>query len=163
MKYIISDTCILIDLITIDLIKEFLSLNFEIYTTDFVLEEISNPTQRCIIDQFIELKKINIITSKTDELLDIITIFRENPGLSFTDCSVFFYGKKRRLIVLTNDSKLRKLAEPIGVHGILWILEELIQHEIISKHQATIKLKKLMKINQRLPLEECRKRLRQWS
>ena len=73
--------------------------------------------------------------------------------------------QKTKPLYLPGDNILRKYAESnqIEVHGILWVLDELINEEQISEKIAYLKLTQLMETNSRLPKNECEKRLKKWS
>jgi hypothetical protein len=92
------------------------------------------------------------------------------PGTFFLPFSCIFIDlleigliKRNNLTVLTNDKRLRQLAADIGVHGILWIFDCMLSSKIISRKRAVEKLHELMGINQRLPVDECLKRIKEWS
>lgn len=163
MEFIISDTCIFIDLLEIGLISEFFDLPFEFYTTDFVVKEIVNPRHISAINEYIDFKKLKILEAAPGELYEIVQISEKHPKLSIGDCSVFYFAKKNNFTLLTNDKRLRQLAKDIGVHGILWIFDCMLLNRIISKNQAIERLRELMRINQRLPVDECLKRIKEWS
>lgn len=57
MKLIITDTNILFDIIGIGALPEFLNLDYEICTTEFVIEEIKQSDQKKAIEVFIRQKK----------------------------------------------------------------------------------------------------------
>ncbi|MCK4922957.1 MAG: hypothetical protein KAS71_18040 [Bacteroidales bacterium] len=61
MKLIITDTNIFFDIISIEALPEFFSLDFEICTTEFVIKEIIQSDQNEAINVFIRAKKINVI------------------------------------------------------------------------------------------------------
>lgn len=67
--------------------------------------------------------------------------------------------------MLTGDNNLRKTAEKNGltVKGILYIFDELLAQDIISKQIAHDKLTLLMTINTRLPQTEGKARLELWK
>lgn len=50
MKVVINDANILIDIVKLELLLQFSKLNFEMYTTDFVVEEL-NLEQKKPINQ----------------------------------------------------------------------------------------------------------------
>ncbi len=54
MKMIITDTNVFFDIISIDVLPEFFALDFEICTTDFVVKEILESTQKEQIDLLLE-------------------------------------------------------------------------------------------------------------
>lgn len=61
MKLIITDTNVFFDIIGIQALPEFFGLDYEIYTTVFVIEEIKRSDQREAIDLFIRAKELNVI------------------------------------------------------------------------------------------------------
>jgi|APMed6443717190_1056831.scaffolds.fasta_scaffold243177_2 hypothetical protein len=60
---------------------------------------------------------------------------------------------------------MRRIAagSDIKVHGVLWIFDQLVGQKIITETQAHEKLSRLMSLNARLPVSECKKRLRLWE
>lgn len=54
MKLIITDTNVLFDVIKIGALPEFFSLDYDICTTVFVIEEIKPSGQRELVDTFIK-------------------------------------------------------------------------------------------------------------
>ena len=67
--------------------------------------------------------------------------------------------------LLTGDKTLRKRAEGEGINvsGILFVFDELVNHNIISPKDAAAHLEALYESNVRLPNEEVVKRLEQWQ
>ncbi len=57
MKLIITDTNVLFDVIKIGALPEFFSLEYDICTTVFVIEEIKPRVQKELIETFIRAKK----------------------------------------------------------------------------------------------------------
>ncbi len=167
MKIIaINDANILIDLMKIDLIDEFFRLDFEFITTNFIIAEFEMEEQQNLINELIRKKKLYIYNLSFDELTDIQSIkFRSSKKLSFEDCSVWYLAKKKNAILLTGDNLLRKKAinDGVSVNGILFVIDYLIENEIITKQLAFEKLKKLLSLNARLPKNECEIRLNTWK
>jgi predicted nucleic acid-binding protein len=138
MRIIINDANILIDLVHLDLMKEFIQLELELKTTDFVFEEL-NDDQKVIIEAYINSENIELITTEEEEDFESITTILENSsGLSFEDCSVWHYANKLNGILLSGDGKLRKqaLANGISVKGILYIFDQLLLNGLISFEYA---------------------------
>lgn len=88
MKVAINDTNILIDLVHLDLLAVFFQLSFEFYTTDFVIEELTDSTQKEAIDEFINSEKLLVHTFEGEQIIDIVNLKTKN--LSITDCSVLY-------------------------------------------------------------------------
>jgi len=68
-------------------------------------------------------------------------------------------------ILLTGDKPLRNAAAKNNtrVHGILWVMDQLVKKTIIDHKEAHAKMMLLMKVNNRLPIGECEKRLKRWE
>src|SRR5690606_8199595 len=116
------------------LIKAFSELDFDLHTTDFVIEEL-NDIQREPITELSELKKLEIIeTIAIEDFEGINTILENSRGLSFEDCSVWYYSKKLSGVLLTGDGKLRKQArkDHIEVRGIIYLFDTFLSQELIS-------------------------------
>lgn len=164
-KIVISDTNILLDLLSQNILEDFFSLPCDISTTDFVIDEIVQQAQQKIIDSFIKSKKLDVVQFNPSELSDIANLFATNTNnTSFTDCSVWYYAKQTNGRLLTGDGKLRKAAENdnIKVSGILYVFDNLIEYGILSEKEAADLLDKLLQINMRLPKDECEKRILAW-
>ncbi|UOB19368.1 hypothetical protein [Abyssalbus ytuae] len=165
MKIVINDANILIDLAKLELIQVFAKINFDLHTTDFVIEELNDEQQKPV-SKLIKSGKLKII--ETEDALDfqgITNILENSSGLSFEDCSVWYYSKKLSGALLTGDGKLRKQAtkEGIEVRGIIFIFDELLKQGLISFTLAIYKIEKLSLLNNRLPKKEIEKRIENWK
>ena len=165
MRIIINDANILIDLVHLDLMNEFIQLDLELKTTDFVFEKL-NEDQKTIIEGYINSEHIElIITEEEEDFESITTILENSSGLSFEDCSVWHYASKLNGILLSGDGKLRKqaIANGVTVKGILYIFDQLLLNELISFDYAIVKLNRLYEINPRLPINSKNERITNWS
>lgn len=162
-KFVISDTNILIDLWTMRLVEEFLMLPYEIYTVDMVLREIEQLDQNETIMSVVKMGKLGIFQTKPDEINDVLAL--RSGNLSITDAAVWFHAKKHSALLLTGDNRLRKLAEAdnVRVAGVLYILDKLVEYEIVSASYAAESLEQLKEKNKRLPQAEIDSRLKQWT
>jgi predicted nucleic acid-binding protein len=164
MKIVISDTNIFIDLLNTALLEDFLKLKIEVHTTDFVLVELY-AEQVKILEKKIEDEQLIIDKANEDDLDEIIKLQSEKTSLSINDISVYYFAKKQKAMILTGDRSFRKYAEEneIEVKGILWIFDELLNNELLSKKVLAGKLRTLMKTNKRLPRDEVISRLGKWK
>jgi len=164
MRVIINDANILIDLVQLDLMKEFIQLELDLKTSDFVYEEL-NDEQKKVVAAFVKSGDIKIIvTDDDDDLNSIVSILTSSSGLSFEDCSVLHYASKLNGILLSGDGKLRKqaLANGITVRGILFIFDQLLLNNLITFESAINKIKVLYDINPRLPGHSKDERISAW-
>lgn len=160
----INDANLFIDLFEIDLIDSFFLLNLEFHTTSLILSELDPNQQRCI-QKFVEIGKLKIREISIREIETFKDLPVQTKKLSINDLSLYFYAfELKECMVLTGDNRLRKEAEKIGfeVHGILWVFEELVVHNILEKKLAVQKLEELMKVNLWLPVRECEKLIGVW-
>ncbi|NPV87878.1 MAG: hypothetical protein HPY45_17915 [Anaerolineae bacterium] len=67
--------------------------------------------------------------------------------------------------LVTGDRRLNELAKAQGVpvHGVLWILDEMVIHHVLTENQAAIALREMLDQGARLPDGECQKRFDRWS
>lgn len=165
MKVVINDANILIDLAKLELFKVFSKLNFDLQTTDFIIEEL-NQEQLIPVKKLITSGKLKVI--ETEDISDfeaITSLLSKSNGLSFEDCSVWHYSKKLSGALLTGDGKLRKQATKDGleVRGIIFVFDELLKQELIDFEAAIEKITILYQLNNRLPKKEIDKRIKSWS
>jgi len=165
MKIVINDANILIDLVKLELLDAFSKLNFDLHTTDFVIEEL-NDEQKEPITALNRLNKLSIIETITiEDFQGINGLLVKSSGLSFEDCSVWYYSKKLSGVLLTGDGKLRKQAskDNLEVRGIIYLFDEFLNQNIISFEDAVEKIKQLKLLNNRLPKKEIEKRIDLWN
>lgn len=166
MKILVNDTNIFIDLHSVGLLEEMCRLPYEIHTVDFVVAEIADADQRRIFDELVAQGGIFIDGFTADEVIEIVEEHSSVSGnLSIPDCSVCYFARKHNVPMLTGDRRLRRYAEEqsIEVHGILFIFDELVRHDIISTSMAADRLEELFAINVRLPKAEIRERINRWK
>ena len=165
MEIIVNDTNIFIDLHSVGLLEEMCRLPYEIHTVDLVVAEIADADQRRIFDELVARGEISVDGFTADEVIEIVEEHSSVSGnLSIPDCSVCYFARKHNVPMLTGDRRLRRYAEEqsIEVHGILFIFDELVRHDIISTSMAADRLEELFAINARLPKAEIRDRINRW-
>ncbi|MDI9874100.1 hypothetical protein [Flectobacillus rivi] len=165
MRIVINDANILIDLIHLELIHLLFELkHLELKTTDFVFEELEEH-QRAILQIFIDQGTLEIIESDEMDLERIYNLLIQTSGLSFEDCSVWYFAKINDGILLTGDGKLRKQSTQDGVEvrGILFVFDVLLKTGLMNFSYAILKLNQLYQINTRLPIKAKNERIEFWS
>jgi rRNA-processing protein FCF1 len=160
VKLHINDANILIDIVQLNLVDAFLSLGFELYTTDFVFAELETTQQ-----QVLQSDKLKIITTDVDNLQAIFNLSEQHNGLSFEDCSVWYYAQQMNGILITGDGRLRTKAKASGidVKGIIYIIEEIKMQNILDRQTCIEKMTALKALNNRLPQTEIIKRIDLWQ
>ena len=166
MIVVVNDANILIDLVKLQLLPHFFSLQLKFHTTDLILNEL-HDWQVEELQLFINSSAL-IINQLTDsELIDITLLQAEKRQLSEQDCSAIVCARKVTGDLLTSDNKLRKFATKklFTVYGHLWVFDKMVEANTITPQNAIDKLTELREvINPRLnlPKIECENRLELW-
>ncbi|MBK8874532.1 MAG: hypothetical protein IPN13_11645 [Bacteroidetes bacterium] len=168
MKIAITDACIFIDLHELELTSELFSLNLEIHTTTDVYNEL-HGYQREVLKAFISISKLTVHKISEEDRL-VIFNSKLPKSLSETDKTVLFLAAKLKAFVLSSDKTVRKSAKSqcIDYHGMLWILDQLVDKSILTKTQALEKLQYLISVNMIYQnnmelVIELEKRVRLWK
>jgi len=163
MKIAVTDANIFIDLIEIEIFHFMFELDLEIHTTKAVYDQLI-PEQQAIVEPYVQSKALIVYNFSFEELMEIYAI-EFPPGLEAADQSVYYYSTKIEAMVLSGDKKLRTFCESndVEVRGVIWVFDNFVSKSVISKKVAASKLQLLMDINNRLPFEDCRKRISKWS
>lgn len=156
MKLIITDTNVFFDIINISALPEFFALEYDISTTDFVVNEILESEQKAQIESFIEAKKLYVFKLTANEVEEIRNFVTKRFFKGITDKTVLWKSYQLKCPLLTGDKKLRNEAEDlkIEVHGSIWVLNELVEKGIVTKAKGAELLEKLKLINASLPHDE---------
>lgn len=164
MTLIITDTNILFDIISIGALPEFFSLDYEICTTVFVIQEIKQSDQKEAIEVFVQAKELSVIEFDSDEIIEIEEFITSKNFKGITDKSVLWKSVKLNCPLLTGDRKLRSEAENQGVevHGTIWVIERLVEKNLISLAKGVHLLVTLKQANSSLPFDEIDKLIRKY-
>jgi hypothetical protein len=153
-EIVIKDACAIFDLFDLDLMNDFLKLDYRVCTTIHVIEEITDSDQLENITRLISSKQILVDSTGTYEAIQVLS--SENSGLSFADCSVVEFAVRNTCTILSSDGSLRKISNRKGltVHGMVWIIESLVKNNILTIEVAIDKLNSYKLVNPRAPKKE---------
>lgn len=91
---------------------------------------------------------------------------RSYPGLSLPDAFALALAKSNGWTLLTGDAELRQVAksEVVECHGVLWLLDRMLEEEILSRHALRAGLHTMSSHPRcRLPRSGVQRRLRAWT
>lgn len=159
MKLIITDSSVFFDIIKIQALSEFFTLNFEICTTDFVKGEILESEQKEQIEIFIRSRQLIVFELSEQEIEEIENFKTKRFFKTLVDKTVLWKAKQLKCPLLTGDAKLRSEAieQGVTVHGSLWVIKIMVESEVVTPNAGIEFLEKLKTSNDRLPLEEIEK------
>ena len=167
-KIVVNDTNVFIDLFNVGLLEGFFSLPWEVHTTELVLLELTRDGERDSVSQYEDNGLLHISVFDESAMSEVLGLYQEQrskTNVSLTDCTVWYYAKQNSYALLTGDRKLRNasLIDGVEVHGIVYVIDQLVKEGILAKRIAISKLKQLVKSNPRLPKDEIEKRIKQWE
>jgi len=167
MIVVVTDANILIDLVKLQLLPHFFSLQLRFYTTDLILNELHEwQVEKLLL--YIHNGTLKI-TELTDlEIVEVGLLQAEKRQLSEQDCSAIVCARNVTGTLLTSDKNLRSFAvkKSISVIGHLWVFDKMIAENTITPQYAIEKLTQLREVvNPRLnlPKIECENRLELWK
>lgn len=164
-KLVVSDTNIFIDLIHMGLLGDFFLLPFDITTVDFVIRELKKAGQKETVLEYEARKKLKIVEFSEAEISEIFYLKQSTKGnVSYQDCAVWLCAKKTNATILTGDRALtiRAKDDNIEVHGLLYVLDQIVLHNIIPANLVADKLEELTKENKRLPEDIIKELIHRW-
>jgi hypothetical protein len=168
MRIAVTDACIFIDIIELGLAELFFNLHVEIHTTLDVINELY-PSQQQVLDAHIDAKKLTVHCLAEEEMHEMSKMVF-SKSLSQVDRTVLFLAKKIDAIVISSDKLVRNYAKgkSIEYHGMLWVFDELVKYEFLSRTSAAVKLKELISMNaiyqnNKTLMEEFFLRLHKWG
>lgn len=161
MRIAITDANIFIDLIYVKLLEKLFKIGVEIHTTANVVDELNSDQQKSLL-RFVRAKSLTVHFQEVFVLPEIIG---KSKKLSESDKSVFNLALELDAFILTGDGVVRKVSgvQKIEVHGIIWLFDQFVSLELITKKKATLHLRNLKSYNKRLPQDECEKRFIEWG
>ncbi len=119
MKIVVTDACIFIDVINLNLTAKFFGLELDIHTTADIINELY-PEQKQILEGYESNKKLTVHVLTGEEQLALME--QDHPkALTPEDLSVIFIAKKLGdATVLSSDKPLRKYAKKLSIdyHGM---------------------------------------------
>jgi predicted nucleic acid-binding protein len=155
----ISDTNIWIDFRNAGLLEQMFRLPFTLCCTDFVLHELEDFPHD-------ELLGRGLLVEVFDEpgVIRLFGLKIEHNNSSLADVSCYLLAQETGRPLLTGDGKLRRQAQRDGlqVHGALWLLDLMIEHQVLEETQAADALVHMLEHGARLPTSECETRLSRW-
>ena len=156
----ISDTNIWIDFRNAGLLDALFSLPFKLCCTDFVLDELKDFDTQHLLARGLVVETLDAAATAA-----LFNLMQAHNNSSLADVSCYQLAHQTKHPLLTGDGRLRKQAKTDGlqVHGALWLLDQLVAHQVIESKVAAMGLERMNQEGSRLPITECQKRLIAWA
>ena len=155
----VLDATVIIDICHGGILRETLHMLGAAYSPDLVCGEVQDVSA-----SELEALGLQIHHLTGDEVLSLQLTAASYTGLTHKDVAALLLASEKSAVLLTGDDKLRWHARQIGlkVHGVLWVLDCLIERRLLSFERAINALEAIMANGSWLPESECSKRLEAW-
>lgn len=156
MQLLISDANILIDMDDSGLLSSLFKLPYEFVTPDVLFEEELKENHPDLLDLGLQIKSI-----ESSFINYAFSLKSTHSKVSSNDCLVLSLAKQENCPLLTGDRRLVAVAqkEAVIVMGTLWVVEQMVIHEVITLDEAKAAYQKMQEAGSRLPFDEAIKRL----
>ncbi|NWL79580.1 DUF3368 domain-containing protein [Pseudomonas taiwanensis] len=156
MRLLISDANILIDLEEGQLLEQLFQLPYQFSVPDILYAEELEDQHSHLLDRGLRLGELNPTSMRY-----ALELTARVAGPSRNDCFALALARQEQCPLLSGDLALRKTAEreAVEVRGTVWVVEELIHHQIISIDMARAAYERMRANARRLPWEQALRRL----
>jgi len=136
-----------IHLIELRLTSELFALPIEIHTSLDVFNELYSE-QKEILKAYRSVGKLSIHNLSSEEK-EQLKVEKFPKALSENDKTVIFLAEKLNETVISSDKAVRNYArlKVIEYHGMLWIFDKLIDHQLMPPSEAIFKINILFSKN----------------
>lgn len=157
---LVTDTNIWIDLENGGILAEVFLLPYRFVTPDFAIREFVQPRWDALQALGLEAHEL-----APESIIELSNLRLAHKNLSIIDLSAFLLARALEATLLTGDWRLSNLAKAnrLSVHGVLWLLDEMLRYQVVAPGQAANALRRMLDQGARLPTDECQKRLLCWS
>lgn len=157
---LVTDTNIWVDLENGGILVEVFRLPYQFFTPDFAIPELIHPRWETL-----EVLGLRAHELPAEQVIELGQLRQAHRNLSIIDLATFLLAKILDATLVTGDWRLNALANENGlaVHGILWLLDEMVHFKALAPGQAASALTRMLEFGARLPAEECNNRITKWS
>jgi predicted nucleic acid-binding protein len=161
MRILVSDTSVIVDLERGGFLDVAFRLPYEFAVPDILYHrELDGHGGDELVQRGLRVEEL-----KEQEIALAQSIRQTNFALSLPDTFAYVLAKERGWTLLTGDGALRALSKGSGiaVHGVLWVLDEMENHECAALDQLVRGLDTIATHPRcRLPRAEIAVRLARW-
>lgn len=156
MQLLVSDANIFIDLLDGDVLEQLFKLPFEFLTPDILYYEELEELHSYLLEMGLKLGALD-----GEEMKVVGHLVDQYRGPGRIDCMALFLAQKESCPLLTGDRDLRHAARQEGVlvNGTIWLIEQLLGHNLLTADEAYISLEKMERSGRRLPWDIARMRV----
>jgi len=156
---LVFDTSVCLDLALSGLLDSVVQLRYDLLLPDVIVAELIEPPGEDLLRRgFIQE------SFSSDEVQQVLNLHRKYPMETVNDLFGLLLAQKNSCSLITGDAGLRKTAqsESVEVHGLLWLLDLMVEENALDPLAAANALELLMGKKRWLPKAESEKRIKTW-
>lgn len=157
MPLLVSDANIFIDLEEGGLIEQAFELPERIAVPDLLFADELAQDHGDLLDRGLEVSGL----SQTG-MEDLLALTARHGRISRYDCAALALAREHACTLLTGDAYLREAAESEGipVHGTIWLVERMLDEQLLDITQARAAFGRMREGGRRLPWDRAEAMLR---
>ncbi len=158
-KLLILDTTICIDLFNGQLLEKVLVLPYEFTLPDVIVAELIDPPGDSLLQLGYSVQQL-----PAEDIRRFFALRAKYTKPSTNDLFALLIAKINNCTLITGDRDLRVAAqnEEVAVHGLLWLLDRLVEYQVLGKANTADSLERIIASGSWLPKRECDIRLKRW-
>lgn len=157
----VADTSVILDLVAGELLPYLKAAGVGLRVPDVVVAEelLSVDGEQLARDRLLQ-----VVELPAELVVETALLMQRYRRPSQNDLFGLALAKAEHLILVTGDAALRRAAEAEGVesHGVLWLIDGLVEQVFLTLGQACSALKQILASGGRLPQAEVQARLAHW-
>ena len=110
------------------------------------------------------MQDLAVVLEGGAQVLEVASLLDRYRSVSTNDLFALVLARTLGATLLTGDRHLAQVAslERVPVHGILWVLDEMVRSAVVTPLRAAQALEQMLTQGSRLPRAECQQRLQRW-
>lgn len=161
MRLVVTDTSVFIDMEAGGLLEDM----FRHGTIEFAVPDILYMEELAERHARLPGLGLQILTLSGEAIGDAEMLRQRYKKPSQNDLFALALAREQECSLLSGDADLRAAAEAEGVdiHGTIWLMEHLLNEQIITSARATAAYELMKADGSRLPWGEVQKQVKKWS
>ncbi len=156
----ITDTNVWIDLDIAGLADLIFRLPLNLQAPDVIVAELERPDGETLAERGLKVRELT-----GSQVLEVARLASRYLRPSRSDLFALVLARSQGATLLTGDRHLRSAAESEGVkvHGTLWLIDEMVQADLLEPREAAARLLRMVQAGRRLPADEVERRMEIWT
>src|SRR6185295_16262968 len=127
---------------------------------DVIVAELESPDGATLVGRGLQARELT-----GNQVLEVVRLAGRYLRPSRSDLFALVLARSQGATLLTGDRHLRSAAESEGVkvHGTLWLLDQMVETDLLERREAIARLLRMVQAGRRLPTAEVERRLRIWK